>query len=118
MLAGTGEPHVLISRDLLEAACSRPYHHWAFGGIEDVVALSVILLFAIAENHPFIQGNKRTAFAAMVFFLEHNGFQLTSPDDPALADTLIAVLEKRTPREAFEESLRRVVASSDKRPWG
>ena len=60
--------HALINRDLLESACYRPYHHWAFGGIEDVISLAVVLLFAITTNHPFIQGNKRTAFAAMTFF--------------------------------------------------
>jgi len=75
-----------------------------------VISLAVVLVFAIAANHPFIQGNKRTAFAAMIFFLEDNGFRLTAADDPALANQLVAVLERQLSAETFETSLRRVVA--------
>lgn len=118
LLAGAGEPHALIDRGLLESACQRPYHHWAFGGVEDLISLAVVLVFAIAANHPFVQGNKRTAFAAMVFFLEDNGFRLTAADDPALASELVAVLERQLSAETFETSLRRVVTPAREAPPG
>jgi death-on-curing protein len=40
-------------------------------------------LFHIAQNHPFVDGNKRVAFAAMDVFLRLNGYVLKLPDDRA-----------------------------------
>ncbi len=113
LLAGTSEPHVLVSPDLLAGACERPHNHWWYEDVEDVVALATVLLIAIAENHPFLQGNKRTAFAAMQIFLEDNGYRLTLSDDAQFADDLVAVLEDALPPEEFETRLRRVVKPMD-----
>lgn len=40
-------------------------------------------LFHLAKNHPFIDGNKRTAFAVMITFLELNGYQLSLSEEAA-----------------------------------
>jgi death-on-curing protein len=117
LLAGTPEPHLLVAPDLLESACEKPHNHWAYGGVDDVVSLATILLFGIAFNHAFIQGNKRTAFAAMTFFLEDNGLRLALDDDPRCADDLIAALQQRITLKAFEDKLRRVVAPLGQHPW-
>ena len=106
VLADTTEPHLLARPELLQSACDKPYNHWAYGGVDDVVRLATVLLFGIAANHAFIQGNKRTAFAAMVLFLEDNGFHLAMDDDPNWADELIAALADESLRDAFEEALR------------
>jgi death-on-curing protein len=45
-------------------------------------------LFHIAQNHPFIDGNERTATAAMLVFLRLNGLTLTLQDDDLEALTL------------------------------
>ena len=44
--------------------------------------------FGIAENHPFIDGNKRTAFVAMELFLMDNGSAPTASDEDALMTLL------------------------------
>lgn len=61
----------------LESAVGRPenLHHYA--GIESIGALGAALAWAILRNHPFADGNKRTAFAGLTIFLELNGYRIT-----------------------------------------
>lgn len=58
---------------LLEAALYRPQTGYYAGLIEEAAALWE----SLAQNHPFIDGNKRTAFAATYTFLAINGAHLT-----------------------------------------
>ena len=87
-VSATGEPHVLRDLGGLESAIARPVNHWHYGEA-DVVALAVALLLGIARNHPFLQGNKRTAFAAADYSLYLNGYDLTVEDSEALADVIV-----------------------------
>jgi death-on-curing protein len=82
-----------------------------------VAKLATLLLFAIAENHAFLQGNKRTAFAAMVGFLGANGFRFDLSDDTACADDILATLQQQSTLEAFEDRLRNVIVPVDTRVW-
>ena len=84
----TNEPFHLRDRGLLESALARPINHWHFGE-QDVAGLAVTVLLGIARNHPFLQGNKRTAFAAADYFLFLNGYELTVQDGPDLADLIV-----------------------------
>lgn len=59
----------------LEAALYRPQA----GYYEDIVAEAAALLESIAINHPFVDGNKRIAFAATDVFLRINGWRLRRP---------------------------------------
>ena len=61
-------------RDLgaLEAALFRPQT----GYYEDIVAEAAALMESLAVNHPFVDGNKRIAFAASDVFLRVNGWHL------------------------------------------
>ncbi len=59
---------------LLEAARYRPQT----GYYADLVEEATALWESLAQNHPFIDGNKRTAFAATYTFLAVNGVQLTA----------------------------------------
>lgn len=56
----------------LEAALFRPQT----GYYEDIVAEAAALLESLAINHPFVDGNKRMAFAAADVFLRINGWRL------------------------------------------
>lgn len=87
----SGEPHLVQDRGLLESAVARPQNHWSYGET-DTVILAVALLLGIARNHPFQQGNKRTAFAAADSFLYLNGYELNVPDRADLADLIISVI--------------------------
>ena len=64
-------------RDLgaLEAALFRPQT----GYYDDIVAEAAALLESLAVNHPFLDGNKRVAFAAADVFLRINGYRIVRP---------------------------------------
>ena len=61
----------------LEAALFRPQS----GYYADVIAEAAALWESLSQNHPFVDGNKRTAFAATYTFLAINGMSLTADAD-------------------------------------
>jgi death on curing protein len=67
---------------LLESALSRPLIKLQYGET-NIAHLAAVLAFGIARNHPFIDGNKRTAYVAMESVLDMNGLRLTAPDADA-----------------------------------
>mgnify|MGYP000210917724 FL=1 len=69
---------------LLESALARPQNLFAYGE-SDVAALAGAYAFGIAKNHPFIDGNKRTAFVACELFLAANGCEFVASDEECLA---------------------------------
>src|ERR1700682_6598100 len=72
-----GGSHGVRDQGLLEAALYRPQTGYYVDLIEEAGALWE----SLAHNHPFIDGNKRTAFAATYMFLAINGARLTTPAD-------------------------------------
>ena len=64
---------------LLESALARP-RHLAHYGEPDVCELAAAYAFGLARNHPFIDGNKRSAFVATELFLLLNGWRLAATD--------------------------------------
>jgi death-on-curing protein len=81
---------------LLSSALSRPRNQCAYGD-PDVFTLAAAYAFGIIRNHPFFDGNKRTAFLAAYVFLDLNGWELTAPE----AEAVTAVLAL-APREMEE----------------
>lgn len=65
----------------LEAALFRPQT----GYYADLIEQAAALWESLAQNHPFIGGNKRTAFAVTYTFLAINGLRITAEADPAAA---------------------------------
>src|SRR5262249_27068047 len=63
----------------LEAALARPQTLLAYRKV-DIADLAASYAFAIARSHPFVDGNKRTSFAAMVTFLILNGRDIAIDD--------------------------------------
>ena len=61
----------------LEAALFRPQS----GYYTDLIAEAAALWESLSQNHPFVDGNKRTAFASMYTFLIINGMDLTADAD-------------------------------------
>ncbi len=72
---------------LLESALARPLNRAGYGE-PDVAELGALYAIAIARNHPFIDGNKRTAFAALFTFLALNGMTF----EPAEVDATLTIL--------------------------
>ena len=65
----------------LESALFRPQT----GYYDDLISEAAALWESMAQNHPFIDGNKRTAFAVMDVFLKMNGILITaSPEDTVI----------------------------------
>lgn len=73
---------------LLESALARPRNAWGYG-VTDLCALAASLGHGIARNHPFVDGNKRTAFVAAETFLILNGVELVAGD----AACVVAMLD-------------------------
>jgi death-on-curing protein len=79
----------------------------------DIASLAATVLLAVAGNHPFLQGNKRTGFAAANLFLETNGYALTVEDSVDFARLIINVLEGKASEAHLAEVLRNGVAPVD-----
>ena len=74
VLAAHGGLRGLRDRGLLESAVAAPQA--SYGGrplMRDVVEIAAAYLYYLCRNHPFADGNKRTALAAALVFLEANG---------------------------------------------
>ena len=64
---------------LLDSAMARPVNLAGYGE-PDVADLAAAYAFGIARNHPFVDGNKRTAAVVSETFLTLNGYELTATD--------------------------------------
>ena len=72
---------------LLESAMARPQNLAAYGEA-DAAAVAAAYAFGIARNHPFIDGNKRTAAVVSETFLILNGYSLDTTN-PEIAATFL-----------------------------
>ena len=72
---------------LLDSAMARAQNLSVYG-TPDAAALAAAYAFGIARNHPFVDGNKRTAAVISETFLVLNGFELTATD----AEVVVAFL--------------------------
>lgn len=66
---------------------ARPQNLWAYEHA-DFYTLAAIYADGIVNNHPFVDGNKRTGFVAAALFLESNGFQFIAPEEEVVTMTL------------------------------
>jgi death-on-curing protein len=67
---------------LLQSALGRPLNHFAYESA-DVVELAAKYTAGIVQNHPFLDGNKRTGFVVGVLFLELNGYRFVASEEAA-----------------------------------
>ena len=86
-LALFGGPDGIRDWGLLESALTRPQNKFAYRET-NLAALAAAYGFGIVRNHPFIDGNKRTALASMIVFLNLNGLALSAPQETAAAIVL------------------------------
>ncbi len=100
-LAIFGGPEGIRDRGLLESAILRPVNQWN-DGQADMAVLAAAYAFGLARNAPFVSGNKRIAFHAMMVFLRGNNIPFAP--DPACATIIILSLAAG---EVSEESLTR-----------
>lgn len=90
---------------LLESAAARPRHLSAYGS-PDLADLAAAYGFGIARNHPFIDGNKRTALVAIETFLLLNGAELSATDAECVL-TVLALAAGELDEAALADWIRR-----------
>lgn len=80
-LAEHGGPVGVRDPDALESALARAQNRWAYGE-NDLCALAAAYAYGVARNHPFSDGNKRTAWVLARLLLALNGVKIAySPQD-------------------------------------
>ena len=96
----------LRDQGLLESAIAMP--RASFGGQfvhEGLFAMAAAYAFHIAENQPFLDGNKRTAVLSAVVFLELNGYVVDEPPS-FFYDAMIAIAERRLDKAGLADLFR------------
>lgn len=88
-LAEHGGGSGVRDQTLLESALARPINRWAYGD-DDPACLAAAYAFGLARNHPFVDGNKRTAWVLARLFLALNCHDLRF--DPADAISTVLAL--------------------------
>lgn len=91
---------------LLASAVEAP--RATFGGSllnQDVFEVAAAYLFHLVQNHPFVDGNKRTGAAAALVFLDLNSIECMIADDP-LAELVISVARGETSKNEIAIFLR------------
>jgi death on curing protein len=90
---------------LLSSAMARPQNLAAYGDRPDAADLAAAYAFGLARNHPFLDGNKRTAFVVMELFLNLNGWTL-SADETECISTMLSLAAGDLPEKSLATWLR------------
>lgn len=89
---------------LLKSALARP-RNLLIHGEEDLHAIAAAYAFGIERNHPFVDGNKRTAFLAAYVFLNINGLTL-SASEPDVVRVMLPLTDGAMNEAAFADWLK------------
>jgi death-on-curing protein len=114
VLSAHGGGQGLRDRALLESAVAAPQA--AQGGrplLRDAVEMAAAYLFYLCRNHPFVDGNKRTALAACLVFLQANGHLKGAALGGDVADweaLVVDIAASRIDRKETTRRLRRLLA--------
>ena len=91
---------------LLQSALARPQQLFAYGDpVPDLADLAASLAFGLAKNHPFVDGNKRTAYVCCETFLALNDAALEASVDDKYV-TILGLAESRLTEKEFAAWLR------------
>ncbi len=101
----------LRDEGLLDSALARAQNLHAYGKT-DLCTLAAAYAVGIARNHPFIDGNKRTALLTAYVFLRLNGRTLTASEAEAV-EIMMETAAGRVTDEAFADWLWRNTTPSD-----
>lgn len=97
-IAEHGGGEGIRDEDLLESALMRPQQRWHYEPDSSVAALAAAYCYGLARNHPFVDGNKRTATVALLLFLALNGYRLRYTEDE-LYDVILGVASSELEEE-------------------
>jgi len=108
-LAEHGGGDGIRAPELVESAMARP-RNLAADGEPDAAALAAAYAFGIARNHPFVDGNKRTAAVISETFLVLNGYRLEA-SDAEIVITFLALAAGELAEEALAAWFRERIVS-------
>ncbi len=80
--------------NLVESALARPRHKLAYAPESDLALLAAAYGFGLATNHPYLDGNKRVAFVAMLVFLGLNGKRIECPESEVV-EIMVGIADSR-----------------------
>jgi len=80
-LAEHGGSDGIRDETLLDSALAKPRNVFAYADSPSLSALAASYAFGIAKNHPFVDGNKRTALVVSEGFLRFNGVKIVAPPE-------------------------------------
>lgn len=89
---------------LLQSALARPLNYIVYAS-SDIIELAAKYTAGIVQNHPFVDGNKRTGFVIGVLFLELNGYRFTASEEAA-AQAVLELAAGTVDENGFCEFLR------------
>ena len=110
-----GGLHGVRDENLLASAVLAPQS--SFGGkspYADVVEVAAAYLFYLCRNHPFLDGNKRTAMMTAIVFLRLNGIE-PLPDSDHWEKLMLDVAASKLDRDATTRRLRKLLKRPRKR---
>lgn len=110
-LAEHGGGEGVRDQALLESAMARPRNLAAYGE-PDAAALAGTYAYGIARNHPFVDGNKRTAAVVSETFLVRNGYRLTATDAELVVAFLALAASELSEEEIADWFRERVVGEA------
>lgn len=87
------------NENLLESALARPQQLEHYEGETSIPRLAASMSWALLRNHPFNDGNKRAAFAALMIFLTRNRYRITCTEVEETAMMLRAAASEITEAE-------------------
>lgn len=103
-LAEHGGASGVRDEGLLESALARPKNSYSYG-VTDLCDLAASYAFGLIRNHPYVDGNKRTAFLAAYVFLKINGLKLQA-DEISTTQTVLELASGELDEETFANWLR------------
>jgi len=96
---------------LLESALARPRQKWAYGDpAPDIAAVAAAYAFGIGRNRAFVDGNKRTGWAACVLFLKANDVSIGATGYESV-EKMVALAEGALTEDDFADWLRGWIAA-------
>ena len=99
LLARFGGLEGIRDEGLLESALYRPVQKFQYEPKSTLPELAASYSYGIARNHPFFDGNKRSALLAAIVFLEINGMKFHATEEEAVLETLALAAGERTEEE-------------------
>ncbi|MDR3373671.1 MAG: type II toxin-antitoxin system death-on-curing family toxin [Ancalomicrobiaceae bacterium] len=103
-LARFGGPSGVRDHGMLESALGRPRNKWDYERAE-LPTLAAAYAYGIARNHPFVDGNKRAAFVAMMLLLRLNGARF-APSQAEATQIMLGLAASDVSEESFARWIR------------